>query len=609
MKAPRLSIRYKMLLVVSLTLVVAMSAYLYLAVTMFRQDKLTDVFDLTAALSGTLAEEVGAQLELLGDKLVLQGQAAWQPDVDEARREEILDAFLRNEPDLVTIALFEKIEGNFEQIAMRANPEALEDQSVTLSDLAQSDARDPVPLDQLEEIGLQVRNASLPPDAALFRVAVAVPGKGSKRAAVATLRANRLLQIVGRSKQYVTYLVDSEGQTLIHPDLEKMVNRVGLSEKPIVNAAVFGPIVRGVKEFDDPEQGTLLGAYARVPVGGAAVISEIPKDVALQATRKFVRNSALFAIAIVLMAFIVSIVFSRRITMPLMRLQQASQSIGRGKFDTVIDVETNDEIGDLATTMTEMLVALKDVEAQLVQSEKMAAFGELGAGFAHELRNPITGVIGNAKLAQQFLGKANEAKLSELLSRIEKAAIQCADVVTNFLKFARSEAVVTAEMDVNQVVKDGLALVEHQLQISNVKIQTSYTDDLPPVTGNTTHVQQVLMNLCINAQQAMKDGGTLTVRTGVDKQGDVFVIVADTGPGIPASHRKKVFEPFYTTKPAGEGTGLGLAICYRLIRDMGGMIAVGDAPRGGGALFRIRLPAVKSAGQTEAAVAQSSTPA
>jgi len=187
----------------------------------------------------------------------------------------------------------------------------------------------------------------------------------------------------------------------------------------------------------------------------------------------------------------------------------------------------------------------------------MAAFGALGAGIAHEVKNPLAGILGITQLSLRGVDGGNP--LEKNLKIIEKETKRCKTIIENLLKFARQEQVEFDQVDLGQVVADALAIVDHQLGIHGIKVEQELEDGLPPCRGNGNQLQQVLMNLMINAQQALH-GAPGTVRLSAKKAGEdaVELRVSDSGPGIPREIQAKIFDPFFTTKPVGQGTGLGL---------------------------------------------------
>ena len=297
---------------------------------------------------------------------------------------------------------------------------------------------------------------------------------------------------------------------------------------------------------------------------------------------------------IILVAAICGDIVSRRITRPLERLSSAVRKIAKGDFDVNVAIKSSDEIGELSTSFNDMAAELKKREASLkkaqyalIQSEKMAAVGNLSAGLAHEVKTPVSAVLGDAQLSKRKL--TDPEALKGYLDTIEHETRRCNEIIGNLMQFSRVEKGDHSQIFVNDVVSKSAAIVDHQLSLANVRISCELGQNIPAISGNANQLQQVLMNLMINAQQAMGDGGgKVDIVTFVNGE-SVMITVVDTGPGIDEDIAAKIFEPFFTTKPAGEGTGLGLSVTYGIIQDHGGDISV-ERAESGGAKFVIRLP-------------------
>ncbi len=285
---------------------------------------------------------------------------------------------------------------------------------------------------------------------------------------------------------------------------------------------------------------------------------------------------------------------SRRITRPLEVLSRAVGKIAKGNFDVNVNIESEDEIGQLSKSFNEMAdelnvreASLKKAQLALVQSEKMAAVGTLSAGLAHEVKNPLSAVLGYAQLAKRKLTQPEA--LEKHLDIIENETRRCNEIIGNLMQFSRAEKGEFSEVAVNAVIEKSIGIVDHQLSLNGVTIEKNLAPEIPPILGIANQLQQVLMNLSINAQQAMgESGGVLSFSSVVDSS-SVLITVDDTGPGIPDDVAANIFEPFFTTKEAGEGTGLGLSVTYGIIQEHDGDIRVMGNPNGG-ARFEIRLP-------------------
>lgn len=232
----------------------------------------------------------------------------------------------------------------------------------------------------------------------------------------------------------------------------------------------------------------------------------------------------------------------------------------------------------------------RKLQARLIQSEKMAAIGLLAGGVAHEINNPLAGILAFTQILQKEL-KAGSQEHKDL-SEIEAAAKRCKKIVEDLLAFSRPYAPGDrARLTLPDVLDMILPLARLNLRHQRIELVTEYPPDTLPIFGSASRLQQVFLNLIHNASQSMPEGGrvTVSIRNLLGTK-QVAVEVRDTGCGIPAEDLARIFDPFFTTKPRGEGTGLGLSICYSIISDHRGKMEVESRP-GRGSLFRVLLPA------------------
>jgi signal transduction histidine kinase len=232
---------------------------------------------------------------------------------------------------------------------------------------------------------------------------------------------------------------------------------------------------------------------------------------------------------------------------------------------------------------------LRNTEAQLVQSAKLAAIGELAANVAHEINNPMTSILGYATLLYEETPDSSPRK--ETLKLIQNESLRIREIVRALLDFSRQRDFAKEMVDIRQAVKDTLALIQRHAVLSNCKIVEQYGDKLPLVEIDAPQCKQVFLNLVTNALDAMPHGGTLTV-TVAQRDETIRIEFADTGTGIPEANLARIFEPFFTTKPAVKGTGLGLSVSLGIVQAHGGAIEVASEP-GKGSRFTVVLPLPK----------------
>lgn len=230
------------------------------------------------------------------------------------------------------------------------------------------------------------------------------------------------------------------------------------------------------------------------------------------------------------------------------------------------------------------------LEEQLRRADRLAMIGELAAGVAHELNEPLVAVLGYAELMQQSFGLPD--RTAKDLEKIIKASLHAREVVRKLLTFARQAPAEKAPVDLNQAVRDAMLMLEARLRSGKVKAIFKAAESLPPVLADPGQLQQVILNLCVNAMQAMPEGGGMEVRTG-RLDGGVMLRVSDTGDGMSEEVQQRLFTPFFTTKQVGQGTGLGLSVVHGIVAAHGGTIQV-QSSLGKGSAFEVVLPAAVS---------------
>lgn len=308
----------------------------------------------------------------------------------------------------------------------------------------------------------------------------------------------------------------------------------------------------------------------------------------------------------VLASFFLAGVVAKQLVRPIRELNRAVLAVASGDLQTRIRGTGADEIGELSKAFNEMAASLavsraeltdanvalidanlelRQMQDGLLRAERLAAIGQLAAGVSHEIDNPVGIILGLAELMLEETSP-DDFRYEDLQAIIEECK-RCRRITGGLLGFARSSVGALGEVDLARLVLSTLDALRPQKLFKQVEIVV-HAGELPPLQVDADQIRQVLINLCLNAAQAMAGSGRLTV--DLARQDDfVLVDVSDTGPGIPPQALEQVFAPFYSTKGRGEGTGLGLSICRRLIEEHRGELTVANLP-GGGALFRIRLP-------------------
>ncbi len=307
---------------------------------------------------------------------------------------------------------------------------------------------------------------------------------------------------------------------------------------------------------------------------------------------------------------------SRHLSKPILKLASSAELVAAGERDIQLPVPGEDEIGHLTAAFNRMTGALKQrdeelgslnrdlenkvarrtaqledkslelirTQEELLRSEKLAAIGSLAAGVAHEINNPAAIIRGNVEILLMDIppGESGREEAEEILKQTERVSL----ITDNMLTFAREQTIHPEQVRVNTIIEEILAQISHQVPLVGVQIRRQLDAAIPPVTGDSERLRQVFTNIAINALQSMDGRGNLNISSRVD-DGTVEIRFADTGPGIPAEIREKIFNPFFTTKK--RGTGLGLSVSYGIIKALGGSIAVESAV-GQGSTFIVSLP-------------------
>ncbi|HEY3359787.1 MAG TPA: ATP-binding protein [Polyangia bacterium] len=360
-----------------------------------------------------------------------------------------------------------------------------------------------------------------------------------------------------------------------------------------------------------------IAAYAPVGTLGWGVVVERDAAAAFAPARRMRLFTLGGTAGATVLAIFLAGLFARRLTRALGGLAAGARAFGAGQLETRVPVAGGDEIAELGATLNTMAgeiaasreeilrwnreleqrveertAELKAAQAQLVQAQKLAGLGQLGAGVAHEINNPLAGIIGHVQLL--LMGRAPKDdggdRDAPSLRKIEEAARRASAIVQNLQRFSVQHAeAATAAVDLNRVLRDTVSLVEQAIRDQQIVIEWRLAAAAPRARGDAGQLAQVLLNLVQNARTAMKaGGGTLTLESFA-AGAEVGFRVRDTGKGIAPEHRARLFEPFFTTKDEWSNVGLGLSVSYRIVADHGGRIAV-ESEVGHGSAFTVYLP-------------------
>lgn len=405
-----------------------------------------------------------------------------------------------------------------------------------------------------------------------------------------------------------TNVKNAKGERAIGTRVSKEVNQAVLEEgKPWIDRAFvvndwYITAYEPIKNIENEIIGILYVGMLEKPY--------------IDTTNRVMSTFIFMALLLVVLLLVILYFSTTRIINPLQKMVVATQEIARGDLSHKVGVQSKDEIGTLADSFNQMTENLKianqkliewgktlekkveertkeltEMQSHLIQSEKLASLGKLAAGIAHEINNPLGGILIYSHLLLEETNK--NSPHYENLKKIVKETSRCKDIVKGLLEFARPKEPETSQVDINDIVESSLAIMERQALFQNIKIKKSYAPDMPRIVADSAQLQQVFMNIILNAAEAMDGNGILTLSTALD--GDkthIEVKFSDTGHGIKEEDKRRLFEPFFSTKEVGKGTGLGLAISYSIIQKHNGTIEV-ESEIEKGSTFTVRLPVTR----------------
>ncbi len=447
------------------------------------------------------------------------------------------------------------------------------------------------------------------------------------RASIETRGVSKVLEEADRIADEITRSTMRTVGSTKEPRWQISILPKSLAKEPVPeDAAQVARLKRAVRqrEYSETDAGyfyyilplrrTRLGAPGDYEVAGVLEVRRNLSNVN-SGWGDVLRALPLLAFIVLLTVFAIMAIVRSSVTRPIEKLLEGVDDVAQGDLSRVLLAERDDEIGTIATRFNEMTYSLREsradtarqseaklsLEQRLAQSEKLATLGQVAAEIAHEVGTPLNVIAGRAK------GMGRKSKNPEAVEKnakiIAEQTARITRIIQRLLDFTRRKVGASGPQPVNlnEVTLTTMDFLENQFAQSKVKTRLVRVEGIPPVMGDQDALQQILINLLLNAVQAMVDGGKLAVETSVEtrrrpgleaapEQPYVLLTVADSGPGIPEEVREKIFEPFYTSKKDRGGTGLGLAVCHGIAKDHDGWIEVGDADPGPGTVFRVYLP-------------------
>jgi two-component system NtrC family sensor kinase len=378
------------------------------------------------------------------------------------------------------------------------------------------------------------------------------------------------------------------------------------------------PVVGVIRSIENEPACSNAACHAHPPAQRVlgvldVVLSLEPAERTLRQHERRIARLTLLGGALLLL--LLSVLVVRMVRQPVQGLIEGTSELAKGNLKHRLSLRRNDEIGLLAAGFNDMAAELEQArqeiidwnrelerrveqkttelegaQQRLLRSEKLASLGQMAASVAHEINNPLAGILTYARLIEKRLPADSEIR--PWLETIQRESKRCGGIVSNLLAFSRQRPVEIAPAAVNLIVERALAVVRHKLELQGIELETAPGSDLPQVDCDASQIEQVLVALIMNAIEAMPEGGLLRVQTSRPTDSQVELCVTDNGAPIPAEVLPHVFEPFFTTKQHANGAGLGLAVAYGIVRQHGGEILVETGPE---TSFRVRLPVSQAA--------------
>jgi len=307
----------------------------------------------------------------------------------------------------------------------------------------------------------------------------------------------------------------------------------------------------------------------------------------LQLLHNFNKRVVVIALVCILLAGVIALPIARFIFRPIDDLVLANRRLAQGDMAVRVQTPGHGELAGLGRSFNQMAETLHRTQEELLHKEKLASMGQLAAGVAHEINNPLGSILLFAETLYQEAQESDPRR--EDLKVIIQEDLRCKKIVSDLLNFARQQDVLAQECDVHEILEQAVSNVSNQEGFRQVHIVRDFASDLPLIQADPSQLIQVFVNLFNNSADAMPEGGTITLETRRTPEQGVKIVVADTGYGIPEGNLGKLFTPFFTTKPVGKGTGLGLSIVYGIIKMHRGQIGV-KSEQGRGTTFEVTLP-------------------
>lgn len=414
---------------------------------------------------------------------------------------------------------------------------------------------------------------------------------GFKGAVVLELDFDKIIALVrdiGIGIKGYGFLVDEAGRTIAHPRYNPYEYDLTRYNDPRLREFIVHMLAGEMGWMTFNEHGEKAAAFAPVRTTGWSLAVSIPIEEFTSVAKVHKDNVVRVVVVMIVLSTMVVIFISFRLIRPMRNLVLATEQVAGGDLTKEIPVQSRDELGLLTESFNTMIRSLRDIQKELVTSEKLISLGRLSAGVAHEIRNPLNAIKG--AIAYLRRRRADDALIVEYGGIIAEEVDRLNDFVSDFLLYSRQSDPKKSPININALLQSMLTLLAGQFQSKSISVDLRLDDDLPDIHADPQQLQQVFLNVLINALDAMEAGGRLiaaTARGGGDKLDQILITIADDGGGIAEERLPYVFDPFFSTKDTG--TGLGLPISLSIIENHRGHFRIVSRP-GEGTTVIIEMP-------------------
>jgi len=573
------SIKWRLILIMIAIIFFTVGIIIHFSSDIIENDKITYVYD----LNSSVVRSISRQIETIFEKQKILIDSFHRGYLVSENSIEYIKNFLRENKNLVTLSVFMKEKTTPESTHLRYSffnnyhypPETGNKLAKILKDITSS-------FSNIDDDTSCLLNHTLSTDLPLFTMVFQSMHDRNKIFS-ATFHGNALKSIYSQYDVYKIFIIKPDGTIISHSNTSILSPTKNSTKLDIVDVIKNQRTPSGLSEYTSSDNKKMLGAYSMIPEWDIAAVLEVPRDIALLSARDLFKNLFFVVAVILIVAIIITILFSRTLSGPIIKLSAATRDIAGGNFQTKIKIKSKDEIGQLAIDFSTMAEKLDGLTKQLVESTKMASIGSMARSIGHEFGNILAGIMGHAELATMS-EDSSEAKehMQIIIDAVERANL----ITQNLKSFSKKEEKKMSAGSISEVLESVVEIAKPEFNKCGHKINIDATEDIQ-ILMNSQEIGQVFLNLLINASHAMNRDGNMNIDI-LRENSHAVIKFKDDGCGIENGNLDKIFDHLYTTK-GKKGTGLGLSVSKDIIKKHGGNITAESRP-GEGTTFIIKIP-------------------